>query len=226
MHQIKFKKKIYNELFEQVPMNIAVIDKKYNIVTANRNFRSKFGDWMEKKCYAVYKNQDKPCEKCMAALTFKDGQSHVDDELGEDRNGKPARYVIHTAPIKNDDGTIPYVIEMSTDVTEIKHLQQNYHVLFERVPCYIAVINRDFRIIRANEKFRETFGEAIGKKCYRVYKKRNKKCRNCTAEKTFKDGSEHQSEQVGITKDGKQNYYVVNTAPLARRGGEFAHVIE
>jgi len=226
MKKSELKNKIYNQLFEQVPINIAVIDRKYNIVEANENFKSKFGEWEGKKCYAVYKNRKRPCKKCMAALTFEDGLPHVDDELGADKDGRPARYVLHTAPVREDDGLVPFVIEMSTDITEIKQLQQNYHVLFERVPCYIAVMDKDYRIVRANEKFRETFGDRIGEKCYNVYKKRNEKCENCPAEKTFRDGKSHRAEQIGITKDGERNYYVVNTAPLARTGEEFAHVIE
>jgi signal transduction histidine kinase len=43
---------------------------------------------------------------------------------------------------------------------------------------------------------------------------------------TFKDGLEHQSEQVGVTRDGKESHYVVTTAPLSRGDGEIEHVIE
>jgi len=226
MDNSALEKSIYNELFEHVPINIAVIDRNYNIVLANRNFENKFGAWQAQKCYAVYKNRKRPCRKCMAALTFEDGQPHVDDELGTDKNGKPARYVLHTAPVTGGDGAIQHVIEMTTDITEIKQLQRNYHVLFERVPCYIAVMDKNFRIVRANEKFRETFGDRIGEKCYKVYKKSEVKCENCPAEKAFKDGKTHRAEQIGITKDGDRNYYVVHAAPLARSGEEFAHVIE
>ena len=41
---------ILQELFEQVPYNIAVIDKDYNIVKANDNFKEYFGSWKKKKC--------------------------------------------------------------------------------------------------------------------------------------------------------------------------------
>ncbi len=226
MRKTELQKKVFPELFEQVPVNIAVIDRKYNVVMANRNFENKFGKWESKKCFSVYKGRKRNCKKCMAALTFEDGLHHVDDELGTDKNGKPARYVVHTAPVRDKDGSIPFVIEMSTDVTEIVQLQRNYHVLFERVPCYIAVMDKSFNIVRANEKFRGTFGDRIGEKCYKIYKKRNIKCENCPAEKTFDDGKEHSAEQVGITKDGSRNNYIVNTAPLGKAGEEFAHVIE
>ena len=46
---------ILQELFQQVPYNVAVIDKDYNIVQANKNFEEYFGNWHGKKCYSVYK---------------------------------------------------------------------------------------------------------------------------------------------------------------------------
>ena len=91
MSDSKFKDRLKTELFNQVPMNIAVIDRKYNIVEANRNFEEKFGEWQGKKCYTVYKGRKRKCKKCIAALTFEDGMRHVDDELGTDRHGRLTR---------------------------------------------------------------------------------------------------------------------------------------
>ena len=41
-------------------------------------------------------------------------------------------------------------------------LRRECDLFFERVPCYVSIIDRDFRIIQTNEKFRETFGGAAG----------------------------------------------------------------
>lgn len=99
-------------------------------------------------------------------------------------------------------------------------------LFFERVPCYVSIIDRNFRIIRTNEKFRETFGEAPGKYCYEAYKRRRKPCSNCPAALTFKDGAEHVSNQVGVHRDGSPAFYVVTTAPLSRGDEGVDHVIE
>ena len=48
------------ELFEQAPLNIAVIDRNYDIVETNRNFVSLFGDAHGKRCYQIYKKCDQP----------------------------------------------------------------------------------------------------------------------------------------------------------------------
>jgi len=218
---------IYKELFELVPYNIAVIDRDFNVIKANDNFTEYFGNWKGKKCYKVYKKLDKPCENCNTLLTFQDGKTRVSDEAGIDQNGRPAHYVVHIAPLKKTkNGKVDYIIEMSSDITETKRWQREYQLLFDRVPCYITVIDKNYKIVRANESFRENFGDVLGKQCYEVYKKRSTKCPNCPAAKTFKDGSVHRSEQVGIKKQGNKTHYIVATSPVGRGGDEVNQVIE
>ena len=124
------------------------------------------------------------------------------------------------------DGNVDYVMEMTRTVTETDRWQQEYQILFDRVPCYITVIGEDFRIVRANEAFRENFGDVLGQLCYQVYKRRKTKCRNCPAEKTFKDGCVHHSNQTGIGKQGQKIHYAVSTSALMRGSDSVAHVIE
>jgi len=210
-----------------VPFNIAVIDRNYNIIKANKNFEEYFGKWKGKKCYKVYKKINHPCEDCNSLLTFEDGKTRVVDGVGVDKDGRQAHYIVHIAPLKSSKGKqIDYIVEMSSDITETKRWQKEYQVLFDRVPCYITVIDKNYKIIRANESFRENFGDVIGQQCYSVYKHRKRKCPNCPAAKTFKDGQIHHSNQVGIKKAGEETHYVVSTSPLGRGEEEVAHVIE
>jgi len=218
---------MFKELFQLVPYNIAIIDRDFNIVAANDNFTEYFGNWRGRKCYKVYKKLDQPCENCNTMLTFQDGKTRVNDEAGIGQNGKPAHYVVHIAPLKKSKkGKVDYVVEMSSDITETKRWQKEYQLLFDRVPCYITVVDKNFKIIRANESFRENFGDVLGKQCYEVYKKRKTKCPNCPAAKTFKDGLAHRSNQVGIKKAGEKTHYIVATSPLGRGHDEINQVIE
>jgi len=121
---------------------------------------------------------------------------------------------------------VRYVIEITTDLTETRRWRREYDLFFERVPRYVSIIDRSFRVIRANEKFRQAFGEALGRFCYEVYKKRKTRCANCPAELTFRDGCEHVSSQTGVHQDGSPAYYVVTTSPLSRGEKGVAHVIE
>ncbi|MBU8934335.1 MAG: PAS domain-containing protein [candidate division Zixibacteria bacterium] len=223
----RLKDMVYKALFNEVPFCVAVIDRKYNVVEANEAFERNFGDWRGKKCYAVYKKLHRPCDECPSDSVFDNGKVVVADAVGVDKNGKSTHYVGHVAPLrKTEDGPIDYVLEMTRTVTGTKSWQQEYQVLFDRVPCYIAVIDKDYRIARANEAFRRSFGDVVNRHCYEVYKRRTSKCPNCPAEKTFRDGKVHRSNQVGMGKRGQDIHYAVTASALARSGEDIAHVIE
>ena len=213
-------------LFEQVPSSVIVIDRELEVVAANSNFVRMFGEATGKHCYEVYKRQDRPCEGCQAITTFEDGVVRISDTHGVDKNGQPAHYVVHIAPIEDEAGEITHVIEMSYDVTQSRLLQRSYNLLFERVPCYVTVIDRDYRVVRANELVRETFGDTVGGHCFTLLKQCDTRCAECPAMKTFADGQSHTSRQVGINKSGELTAYVVSTAPLSSGGRRFEHVIE
>jgi PAS domain S-box-containing protein len=226
MSELEWQKWLRTELFDQVPCNIAIIDRNFTVVDHNRSFAEIFGEGKGRPCYQVYKGEAERCAQCMAAQTFKDGKVRVNDEVGMDRLGRPAQYVVHIAPIYDKNGAIPYLIEMSTDVTETKRMQREYQALFERVPCFVAVLNRDYRVVRANERIRETFGETTGQHCYEIFKRRSQKCEDCPAELTFQDGAPHSGSHTGISKDGDPTHYFVTTTALSRGGPNIAHIIE
>jgi PAS domain S-box-containing protein len=217
---------IGKQLFEHVPSNIVVINRDFEVVVANARFIDLFGVVSEKHCYEVFKKRDSICDDCMAAKTFEDGKVRVSNEYAIDRDGRQAYTVVHTVPIPRGSKEIPYIIEMSYDVTDINALQRQYNILFERSPCYVAVLDRDLKIVRANEELRNTFGDAPGQHCYRVYKHRYEPCEDCPAMKTFADGKSYTHEQVGIDKTGVLKNYIVSTWPLSKSGDTVNHVVE
>lgn len=115
---------------------------------------------------------------------------------------------------------------MPTTLKGTSRCQDEYDLFFDRVPCYVTVIDRNFRIIRANQNFQEAFGAPGGNHCYEVYKRRKKQCARCPAALTFQDGSEHVSEQVGVRRDGTSAHYIVTTSALARSARRVNSVIE
>jgi histidine kinase len=213
-------------MFDLVPFSVAVIDRRFRVVAANSSFEDYFGAWRGRRCYETYKRSARPCPHCQALATFADGRPRVSDETGVDRHGRPCHYVVHLAPLKDAEGRVKYVIEMTTDLTETRRWQREYDLLFERMPCYALVIDRELRVTRANERFRETFGDAEGKHCYEAWKRRGRPCARCPAALTFEDGGEHVSHQVGVHRDGSPAHYVATTAPLSRGDPGVAHVIE
>jgi signal transduction histidine kinase len=118
------KQWVRTELWDQVPIAISVIDRDFEIVEANRCFTQAYGRWDNQPCYTVYKGRAERCETCAAASTFSDGRVRVREEQGVMRDGKETYYLVHMVPLVVPDGGIPFVIEMSTDITATKLLEQ------------------------------------------------------------------------------------------------------
>ncbi|MFP3979818.1 MAG: PAS domain S-box protein [Desulfobacterales bacterium] len=91
--------------------------------------------------------------------------------------------------------------------------KQRYRNLFELVPCEIAVLDTNFRLIHFNHRFAEKFNPEIGEYCFRAYKGREQKCVPCPVEKTFEDGLPHFSEETGYTRGGTTAHWLVVTSP-------------
>ena len=110
-------------LFDAVPMAISVISPDFRIVEGNRRFTEEYGEWKGRECYDVYKGRSERCKRCAATETFADGKIRTREEQGTYRDGTTSHYLVQMVPIVTDDGTIPYVIEMSTDITQVKRLE-------------------------------------------------------------------------------------------------------
>jgi PAS domain S-box-containing protein len=214
------------DLFDQVPTSIAIIDRKYRIVDANKSFEDTFGSWNGKKCFEVYKDRKRRCRHCVAAETFMDGETRVSQEQGRDLKGKLNHYLVHTSPYRDFEGNITHIIEMSTDITEKVQIQNEYRTIFDNVPCYITVIDRDFQVVKSNRYFQKTFGKDPGTHCFESYKKRKNTCEKCPAIVVFRDGRTHHSLQEGYDKKGGKVVYMVTATPYSKEGKQVKYVIE
>lgn len=98
--------------------------------------------------------------------------------------------------------------------------------LFDQVPICISIIDRDYRIVDANTRFREMFGDWEHLPCYRVYKGRDEPCAKCAAAQSFADGQVRIREEEGIVRDGAPMDYLVHMAPIRGPYGKIRYVVE
>ena len=215
-----------DHLFDAVPMAIAVIDRQFDLIYANEAFERMFGPWQGQKCYKIYKNLDSKCEHCHGSNSFQNGKPTVNEELGYTKEGVLTRYIKHTVPMVNEKGEIPYLIEMSSDITENEQIRQEYQLLFDQVPCSVLIIDKGYRIVKTNERARKMLGDLQGVHCYSGLKGLDSKCKECTARKTFADGRLHTGHHAWKTKQGETLHLHVVTVPLRMTNGHFDMVME
>jgi histidine kinase len=232
--QLEQGRRMYKELFEKVPCYLTVVSPDYRIIRANQAFQDEFGDQIGKHCFTGFKGFDSKCESCQVEKTFQDGLSHRSEEIWYlGGNGNKKFYVIvNTVPITDDEGRVTEVLEMSVDVTRLEKLQiqlkkkeEQFKNLFDNVPCYLTVVDRNFRVAFYNKMFAEDFGDSWGKHCFETYKGRDSKCENCPVETTFLDGEPHSSEEVW-QREGKDIHIILQTSPITDEAGEIVAVME
>jgi len=218
---------IRENLFDVAPMAIAVINPEFDIVYANRAFGMMFGAWQKRKCFAVYKDRDSICLDCKGGEAFKDGVSRVNEEVGYNKNGRLTRYIKHTIPVIDEEGDIPFLVEMATDITETEQIKKEHQLLFDQVPCSILLIDRNYRIARTNKRVTSSFGDLTGRHCYKALKGEEEKCSQCTSRLTFEDGKMHTGHHIWKSPSGKPIHYQVTTVPLITgENNEFDLVME
>jgi PAS domain S-box-containing protein len=108
----------------------------------------------------------------------------------------------------------------------LKLSREEYQVLFENVPAFIAVVDQNYIIVQANQNFKNTFGGEVGIPCYQAYKGLEEKCPVCLVEKTFGERRPQVNEEWGRTKEGEAIPYLVYTAPIFGKKGKIPYVIE
>ncbi len=216
-----------------MPCYLSVQDKDLKVIAGNKLFREDFGEFEGRYCYQMYKNRPEKCMVCPVEKTFQDGKRHRSEENLCCLGGSEVSVIVNTTPIFDENGEITAVMEMHTDITEIKELQKRfrdsqtrYRELFEEVPCFISIQDEDLTIIDANRAHREAFGNGLGCKCFEVYKHRSEACFPCTVKDSFRDGEVHSHEEVVTKNDGTSMNVLVNTAPLFDSMGKITNVIE
>ncbi len=132
---------------------------------------------------------------------------------------------------QDEMGTLVHTIErmgrsISEKQIELNRQRDEYQSLFSQVPCIITVQDKNFRLLRYNQEFRDKFRPKPGDTCYHAYKGRSDKCPNCPVEMTFKTGKSHCSEESGFDADGTQRHWLVTTTPILNSEGEIVSAME
>ncbi len=102
--------------------------------------------------------------------------------------------------------------------------------MFDGMPSGISVIDRDFRIQRANQFvaawMKTTPEELIGKRCYELIHKVDRPCPDCPCAITFRTGEPAVTVHTGFDTKGEITYAEIVSLPVRDREGRITHVLE
>ena len=109
-----------DHIIDHLPCYVSIQDRDLRILFVNESFKRDFGDGTGKLCHTVYKGSPDLCPNCPVRKTFQDKRVHITEETVQLSNGKICQIFIQASPILDETGNVTAVIEMATNITQLK----------------------------------------------------------------------------------------------------------
>lgn len=213
-----------NNLHDVNPFGYAVIDQELNIVYSNDKFDIIFGRYDIENLSSILKCLNDKDAKVRLEEARDSMEELVLYNTNYERKAVVTNQSLHFFPIKNDSNKLMLCIV--NDFAESSHWQREFNMLFEKIPVIIAVLDRDFNVVRANDRFKETFGDSSSI-YYEQYRKKHIDTQNTPTANVFHDSEEHFANIGMNILSGEKAFFMVNSMPLSfNKDGEVSLVIE
>jgi predicted signal transduction protein with EAL and GGDEF domain len=112
------------QILDNLPDGITIHDKDFNIIYQNKIIIEGHGVQTGAKCYVVYERRDAPCEGCGVAKTFQTGTTTRTLRVGIDKHNQSTYFENACFPIRDDQGAVVAVAELSRDISDRISLQE------------------------------------------------------------------------------------------------------
>jgi signal transduction histidine kinase/FixJ family two-component response regulator len=221
-------------LLTDLPCFVSVHSRDLRILSANESFRERFPEPEGKPSWFFHQAGAPGGQDCPVALTVARGRGEARKSVLKDRDGTPVPVAVFTTPVADGQGRVELVLEVSVDLShmqslkeELRRTRQRYEDLFNAVPSFITVQDRNLGIVAANRAFLRDFGRLEpGTRCHQAYMKSADPCRECPVQAVFADGNMHRMETVVTARDGRPMNLWVRAVPLLDEAGNVAQVME
>ena len=122
---------------------VSIQDTDFRILYQNQNHKKLIGEHIGEYCYKAYEYQDKICEGCPVAMSFKDSKVHIVERSANTEKGI-FHVEITASPLLDEEGNIIAGIEIVRDITNRKKIEnalneseKRYKKLTDSVTDYI-----------------------------------------------------------------------------------------
>ena len=227
MLQPPFNNTFKAEVLDLVPVIIALHDRDYNIVWANKAYQKATGLTLKeiegKKCFSVWK-LTKPCRGCPVLTAIETGKQQEAELTPENQDHWPATqgsWLSKAVPIRDAEGNIIGAMETAYAITE-RHqfevmLQKNEReksTILDTMSDLVIYQDLNHNILWANKSAAESVNEKpenlTGRKCHEIWANRKEECEACPVIKAIETGRMHQNTIT--TPD--ERVWIVNGYPI------------
>lgn len=157
------KAKLEN-IVKGIGAGLSLLDSETKIVWANEILQKWFGPIEKikgKPCYELYDLKD-PQRECAALRTLRSGQIERGEAFAYSIGGERRYFQLTTAPIKDADGRIVQMVELTDDITERKRMEEQIEDYARNLEAKVAEKTQE--LSKSEERYRnlvETSGDAI-----------------------------------------------------------------
>ncbi len=112
----------FNVLLDAIPDSLVLLSPDLKVMWANKSARQVLNSEESRHseyCYTLWHNQQRPCDDCPALKSFRSGNPEEHQVITTDRR----LWAVRSYPIRNEQGEVESVMELSTDITEKKSMQ-------------------------------------------------------------------------------------------------------
>nr|WP_320010034.1 PAS domain-containing protein [uncultured Desulfobulbus sp.] len=220
-----------------IPTPIMEIDDKFTVTFINPAGAGVAGltpdEAVGKKCFDLFKTPHCKTEKCACLRAMKTDSVVSEQTIARPRDGVivPIKYT--GAPIKDAKGNIIGAVEYVLDVTDEARQQQLADEKIENlntIPTPIMSIDTDFTITFMNPAGAGVVGmspdEAVGKKCYDLFKTPHCKTEKCACLRAMKTDGVVSEQTIARPKEGVIIPIKYTGAPIKDAKGNIKGALE
>jgi len=172
---------ILEKVSEGIDAGLAVIDKEYNVIWANKRLTD-MGVLKNKKCFSAF-NKSEVCPDCGVKKVFEQNiPLSVHEYESVDDSGQTIWTELRVTPLRDQEGQTIAAIELAIPITERKKIEkllqdnqerlqaandelmnskERYRSLFEQAPIPVAITTLDGKVIDANQAMQKLMGLSL-----------------------------------------------------------------
>jgi PAS domain S-box-containing protein len=181
-------------------------------------------------CHELWAKSVNQCTGCPLEETIKTCQP----QQGEMTTPDGRVWSISGYPIRDANGNTTSVVEVVTNITEQKNVEEalrqereTLETVTQNIGAGLTIISKDYHVLWANKLLKDYGGAVEGKFCYSAYHQRTSVCPGCGVKEIFETGKDHiVHEQVVKGPDDQPIWLQITANPIRDENGNIIAALE